>query len=299
MTSKADYILRSLAKTRKKRWEHYAISRIYHRLDDNTLAFVCQQAIRRRDQSKVYLADLYFPQLGMYLEIDEGHHASDEAQIADAKRRLDIAEAANLEEVRIVAHDIASLSEFDSRIDAFVRQVQERKQRAMDEGTFQPWDYENELSPDFHIRNGYVEVGPNALFRRHQDALACFGYSKGLYRKGVWKLPHSVVSAIGEEGRWIVWFPKLWEITNWINSLSDDGLTITEQGKTQKGKYNDFCDKRIVMAQSRDVLGRTLYRFVGVFEAIPGYTNGQLHKFKRVATRVRTFPRGPQSSDTE
>ncbi|NDV51479.1 AbaSI family restriction endonuclease [Salipiger sp. PrR003] len=298
MTSKADYILRSLAKTRKKRWEHYAISRIYHRLDDKTLAFVCQQAIRRRDQSKVYLADLYFPQLGMYLEIDEGHHASDEAQIADAKRRLDIAEAANLEEVRIVAHDIASLSEFDSRIDAFVRQVQERKQRAMDEGIFQPWDYENELSPDFHIRNGYVEVGPNALFRRHQDALACFGYSKGLYRQAVWKLPQSVVAAIGEEGLWTVWFPKLWETANWINSLSDDGQTITEQSRSPEATYDQDWGKRIVMAQSRDVLGRTLYRFVGVFEAIPGYTNSQLNKFQRVATRVRTFPRGPQSSDT-
>ncbi len=39
---KTDYILRSLTKTSKKRWEHYAVTRIYHLLNDPDIEFVCQ-----------------------------------------------------------------------------------------------------------------------------------------------------------------------------------------------------------------------------------------------------------------
>lgn len=79
--SKTDYILRSLSKITKKRWEHYVINRIFHKLDDPEIEFVCQQCIRKANSpDKIYLADLFFPQLALYLEIDEEHHDSDEAK---------------------------------------------------------------------------------------------------------------------------------------------------------------------------------------------------------------------------
>nr|WP_220721964.1 hypothetical protein [Citrobacter portucalensis] len=39
------------------------------------------------------MEDLFSPQLELYLEIDEGHHNSEQSQIDDAKRRMDITEA--------------------------------------------------------------------------------------------------------------------------------------------------------------------------------------------------------------
>ncbi|WP_413475970.1 AbaSI family restriction endonuclease [Hafnia paralvei] len=39
--SKDDYILRALSKISHKRWEHYIINRIFHRLNDPELEFLC------------------------------------------------------------------------------------------------------------------------------------------------------------------------------------------------------------------------------------------------------------------
>lgn len=95
--SKTDYILRALSKISHKRWEHYIINRVVHTLDDPDIEFVCQQCIRKEGHlGKIYLADLLFPQLNLYLEIDEAHHDSNDARKADAVRRLDIVEATGL-----------------------------------------------------------------------------------------------------------------------------------------------------------------------------------------------------------
>ena len=68
-----EYITRSLNKIRHKKYESYVINRIVHQLNDFTLKFITQQYVKRSD-NKIALTDLYFPQLGIHVEIDEGHH---------------------------------------------------------------------------------------------------------------------------------------------------------------------------------------------------------------------------------
>ena len=60
----------------------YVITRLIHLLDDPEIEFVCQQLIRTPN-GKRYLADLCFPSLGVYLEIDEFHHTSKENVISE------------------------------------------------------------------------------------------------------------------------------------------------------------------------------------------------------------------------
>ncbi|MBW6100161.1 hypothetical protein KZ774_08700 [Escherichia coli] len=67
----------------------------------------------------------------------------------------------------------------------------------------------------------------------------------------------------------MVWFPKLYGNSDWGNELTDDGNKIIERNIKDDEGYTERWDKRIVMAHSRDELNRTLYRFLGVFEAIP------------------------------
>ncbi|AUH35124.1 AbaSI family restriction endonuclease [Paracoccus tegillarcae] len=282
-----DYILRSLSKTSKKRWEHYAVNRIYHRLDDPGLEFICQQCSRGKD--KLYLVDLFFPQLGLYLEIDEGHYDVDQAKIKDAKRSFDILGASGLEERRIKASQV-TIEKFNECIDNFVELVRRRKKNAVDDNRFRPWDYERRFTAAPHLESGFIEIGPHAAFRTHKDALNCFGYNKGHWQRGVWDLPIEVAKSIGHPGKCMVWFPKLYEQPNWINSLSDDGETIVEINKNPEHVYEEPYDTRIVMARSRDELNRTLYRFVGVFEALPDFRTGNEHRFKRIATKVKTYP---------
>ncbi len=284
---KTDYILRSLSKISKKRWEHYVINRIFHRLDDPEIEFICQQCIRKED-GKIYLADFFLPQLGIYLEVDEGHHASDEAKILDAKRKFDIAEVSGLHEERISVYD-ATISEINSRIDKFVDQIKTRKQAAIAAGEFPDWDYEQRFTARPHLENGYVSIGPRAAFRTQKDALNCFGYNKGHYQRAVWNLPSQVRDAIGLSGECMVWFPRLQKQEYWDNSLSEDGTIISEICKNSSKEYADVWDNRIVMARSRDELSQTLYRFVGVFKVISGYSTGSERRFRRVATHIKTY----------
>ena len=212
--NETDYVLRSLSKISKKRWEHYVINRIYHRLDDPEIEFVCQQCIRK-DDSKIYLADLFLPQLKLYLEIDEVHHANDQKKIDDAIRRFDIAEASGLEEVRIPASNV-TLQQLNAEIEKFVERVRQLKKEAVDKEDFDDWDYAGRFTAMPHLEAGSIEIGPHSAFRTHKDALNCFGYGKGNYQRGAWDLPDQVRDAIGLLGRCMVWFPHLYLQENGI-----------------------------------------------------------------------------------
>ena len=80
--SKDEYTLRNFSKIQHKKWELYIITRIIHFLNDPDIEFVCQQLLKTRD-GKRYLADLCFPSLKLYYEIDESQHGSDEHKIKD------------------------------------------------------------------------------------------------------------------------------------------------------------------------------------------------------------------------
>lgn len=280
---KSDYVLRSLSKISTKRWEHYVINRIYHRLNDPEIEFICQQCIRK--DHNYYLADLYFPQFGLYLEIDEAHHGRDQAIINDARRRFDMAEATGLTEKRISAEG-SSLEEVDTNIEEFVEFVRQRKSEVED---FTAWDYEHRYWPEPHISRGFITIGPHSTFRYQRDALRCFGYTKNHFQKGAWNLPPETVKKIGLSGRCMVWFPRLYEQKRWNNSLSEDGLIITEINKNSDEAYSERWDMRIVMARSRNALNQTLYRFVGIFEVIPEFSSGNERRFRRVADTVKTI----------
>ncbi|MGF7482918.1 AbaSI family restriction endonuclease [Providencia sp. SP181] len=288
--SKDDYILRALSKISHKRWEHYIINRIFHRLSDPELEFVCQQCIRKEGHSgKIYLTDLLFPQLKLYLEIDEAHHDSDEAKMADGIRRLDIMEATGFIEKRIPAHN-TTLDKINHLVDEFIVLVRDIKAQQKAQGVFRSWDYGTRYTAQKHIDEGVIEVGPYAAFRYHKDALQCFGYGdKGHHQSGSWRVPETVVKAIGLDGDVMVWFPRLYKAGEWDNSLSIDGDLITEKSLNPTRNYRETWRYRIVMAHSRDELNRTLYRFLGVFTQDEQQSSEGVNVFKRVDTRIKVY----------
>lgn len=279
--SKDEYIRRSLSKTRHKTWEHYAVTRIFHRLNDPEVEFVCQQCIRRAD-GKFYLADLFFPQFGIYLEIDEGYHEGDAQRVADAIRSFDIADSAGLTEHRIAAVGV-SIEQFDRNIDHFIDVIRDAKRNSV---AFRPWSFEGRYTAAPHLEKGYLEIGRDAAFRTHRDALQCFGYKRGDFQRGVWAVPPETVERIGLKGKCVVWFPTLREHKNWDNSLSEDGLTIVEKNRDIKHEYKDDLGVRITMARSRDMLNSNLYRFVGAFEVDEDFRIGNEHRFHRIASKL-------------
>mgnify|MGYP005718271779 FL=1 len=118
--SQDDYILRTFSKIQHKKWELYVITRIIHLLNDPELEFVCQQLIKT-PQNNRYLADLCFPALELYFEVDELQHSKKEHLASDKNRMKEIIDASNFTEKRIQIYDserkIKSLREINKEVD--------------------------------------------------------------------------------------------------------------------------------------------------------------------------------------
>ena len=73
---------------------------------------MCQQFIKTK-RGKRYLADLCFPSLKLYYEIDEAHHKSYQNKAKDEDRQKEIIDATDFEEHRIKVFD-KNIREIDS-----------------------------------------------------------------------------------------------------------------------------------------------------------------------------------------
>ena len=95
--SKETYVTRNFQKISNKRWELYVITRVIHLLNDPDIEYVCQQYINPPMNKDYYLADLAFPTLALFLEVDEGQHDAEHHILSDIKREKEILEATDWE----------------------------------------------------------------------------------------------------------------------------------------------------------------------------------------------------------
>lgn len=264
--TKDEYILRMMTKISKKRLEFFVISRIIHALNDFEIEFVTQQLVRKPDGKRA-LTDMYFPQFNIHLEIDEAQHEHEAHKLADKKRTEDIVSVTNHQIHRIKAS--TSLRQIAAQTDMFVTKLLTRRNEMKLENKFVPWDLEKRYNPESYRETKKVNVEQNVLFRRQADALRLFGYQGGNYQRGVWNLK----DGSGD----FVWFPRLYKQNDWNNELSACGNQIVERPLSVKA-YESISNSphryvkdlsRIVFARAQDVLGQTLYRYVGTFQLNP------------------------------
>ena len=279
--SKDDYILRAFSKIQHKKWELYVITRIVHLLDDPDLEFVCQQLIKTPDHKR-YLADLCFPELELYCEVDELQHSAKEHAIADENRMKEIIDASHFTEKRIQIYDnnlkIKELTEINKEIDSLIRYIRDRKQEYIANNNFNPWDYYNKYNPEVHIERGYIDTKDNVSFLYHRDALRCFGYDGGHFQRAVWSIKGT---------RKGVWFPKLYENDLWNNSLSNDFKRIEMTKKDHSTIEIEFEDVEwFVFAHYKDFLGQTVYKFLGEFHSSRELSTDSCRVFIRQGTHV-------------
>jgi len=289
--TKDEYVLNRLSKIRHKKWELFVITRIVHRLDDPEIEFVCQQYVKRKDGNRA-LTDLFFPQFGIHLEIDEGQHAEKAHQKSDALRSQDIIDATGHEILRIKVYSMDGktnrpLRDISQDADEFVAKIKKEKARQLSIGLFEPWDFDAKFNADAYLKQGYIDVMENVVFRYQHDALRCFGYTGKAYQRGAW--------TIKSDKRRNVWFPRLYETKDWNNSLSDDEQQIVEQRVSGEPVNENHAniekwDSRIVFARYHDELGARLYRFVGEFQFDESASSPVKSVFRRISTRVDTIP---------
>ena len=290
--NKDEYILRAFSKIQHKKWELYVITRIIHLLNDSQLEFVCQQLIRT-PHNKRYLADLCFPGLELYLEVDELQHSKIEHSISDKNRMNEIIDATNFKEIRIKIYDkefkVKKLSEINKEVDSAVNFIIDRKKEYILKDNFIPWDYYNKYNPEIHIERGYLDATNNVSFLYHRDAMRCFGYKGGHYQRAVWPLKKGINGTNKQ-----IWFPKLYKNNQWNNSISDDFKTI-EMRTQNKSKISEQIRNNItgdkiveflVFAHYKDFLGQIVYKFLGEFHSSRDRSTEHCHVYIRKNTRV-------------
>jgi len=281
---KLEFITRQFAKAQTKRYEHYVVHRIHTLLNDLRVKFVTQQFVSRPDGRAI--TDMFFPQLGIHVEVDEGFHKK---QIdADKLREADIINATGHQIVRVdVTKNIESIN---NDIDGVVTTIRDKIAETPD---FEPWDLEAEMNPQTYIEKGYLDISENVAFRTIADGASCFGkdYSGGMQK--AW-FPHPV------EPNKYLWFLKLYENEQWNNQLSADEKTITEFSK-DPDSFREHIDRnireterihsRIVFARVKGPLGDLMYRFKGEYKMDLEATNYEVGCiFRCIATRVKTYP---------
>lgn len=282
---KYKYIKAQIAKTNKKNDENYVVTRIWNRLNNLEIKFITQQYVIRTD-GKYALTDMFFPQLDLHVEIDEGYHQLLAQTEEDSIRENDIASITNHEIRRI---DVTkNLKEIHEQIEEIVNDINHKIQ-AM--GTdFIPWEVEKEFSPETYIKKGEISLTDNVAFNRSVDVANVFGHQYKGYQRGGTHHPY--------EDDVIIWFPKLYPNGEWDNSISPDGKIIREKN-IQESKVDLHMQEvirnekylRIVFAKVKGPLGHIMYKFKGKFQLdIPASQEERCLVWKRIAETVKTYP---------
>ena len=276
MDEKTKFILNSFSKISHKKWELYCVTRIINKLDDLDVEFKCQQPIRTNQ--KLRLADIYFPQINLYVEVNESHHDKEKQKLDDRLRDREIFQAIGAKKEVISVQDEnqqpIKIHELNIKIDSVVNQIKTCVQSQKKNGEFVSWD-EKLQSLFNHQHRSQLDVFENISVRRQVDAINLFGANYKGWQSGEWPFP---------DGQRSIWFPRFYKHKEWTNSLSDDGKTIKEK-KTDNSiiEYPISHKTRIVFGRYRDQLGNTLYVYSGEFKFQHEEGGGCVRVYTRIA----------------
>jgi hypothetical protein len=264
-----DYLFRTFLAGRK-RSENYVINRLWHRLDDLDLKPVAQQYVDRGDGTHALL-DLYFPQLNIGIECDEAQHLATED--ADLARTVAITNGITMDQKvgAIRAADILRVERvratddvraIHTRIDEIVRLLRQRK--ALSTG-FQPWD-PTLTDTGRVLARGQIDAADNYFFPGTQDIRPLFGLSAVTVQRALYRVAPGVPTRL--------WCIRLVDkagsstASNGVeNRTSADWTEIYEREVPARAVITAHAQRldRIVFARSRNALGDSGYRFLGVF----------------------------------
>lgn len=278
---KIEYITNQIKKTFGKKYENYCITRIYSLLNRTDIKIVTQQLFKRKG-SKIALADLYFPQINLWVEIDEGHHKEQES--SDINRTKEVLESNKLteevkkkyealEEVinpgiekpfRIIVYN-KTLEEINAQIDSIVKEINTRINDLGEK--FIPWTY-TDYTPNTYIEKGIIKISDNAKFKTIDSIGSLFNMDKvSFYQKlhGYIHIKENVY----------YWCPTLKimgdECNNnaWENEINEDGNIIYENQKNKDENYIkgvlEENPTRYIFTKFKDETGSKIYKFKGVF----------------------------------
>ncbi|MBM7095166.1 hypothetical protein JSY36_05290 [Bacillus sp. H-16] len=268
--NRRDYLVRTFSRTKRKDYENYVLTAIWHKLDNLNILPASQQYIKRANGSFA-LMDLYFPQLHIGVEVDEAHHKNQKHM--DELRMDDIIASISEEEIDdflCLRVDVTqSIEEIDQQIREAVTII--RKRASTIELHWLTYEEQLVELKEKEVLSVYDDVS----FMNIKDiANTIFGKQAKGYQRSCFRI---------YENTWL-WCPKLSievdgvkkSVANgWINTLASDWSYIDESHESTEiveARKNGFQkeveqnQKRAVFAKYKDILGHNRYRFIGIFK---------------------------------
>ena len=317
MDPKVMYIAKTLSRTKRKDYENYVVNAIWNRLNDPRLVPVAQQYVKGKD-GKYYFIDLYFPQLKIGIECDEGYHGAREQKAPDLERELtisDILKQVDGREYLPLHVDVTkSFAEVEAQINEHVETIRKkmRELTPKDEGKLIALcgaardganeengkrKIESEIEAYFREKE-YLTLNDDIVFPDNKavyNIILGQNYSYSLRHGG--ELFHKLYTEYGYEEGTFPWFPKLTirkpTRKGYYNVISNDASEIyerldsPEKNAKRKEEMRYIGKKRVVFAQVKDpVTGVFGYRFVGVFIGDHYDAKGTI-TYKRISDRFK------------
>lgn len=281
---KLNYITRLFEKTSSKRIENYVITRLWHKLDNEEIKMILQQYVSR-NKNNYALTDIYFPQFGIYVEVNEpAHYFSIEKINADNVRNQEIKERTSGEVIVIDCN--CELSDIHKQIDALVDLINKKMNKQKEQNLFEPWNPDIEFSVSFWQNKGIIDVEKNVNFFTIDDICLLFGANpqkikRGFLRKGA--IEHPLNNQL------VIWWPSLTQRSGWKNTFDNETGQLFESNidsakNTNHIKWGATTNQiRIVFLHHTDVLGFKSYKFCGVYKVD---TNASIKENKLVWNRI-------------
>ena len=287
---KKAYIAKQLGRTNHKNYETYCITRIWHKLDDLDIQIITQQVFKRGN-GKIALADLYFPQFKLVVEINENQHLDNEK--ADSERIEEIlrhfAEVADgkLERPIVIrVDDNHDLADINKQVDALVAKIIKMKADMGDE--FEKWEIK-QTTPEDYIKKGIITIDDKAKFHTISELSHLFGKNYAHMQRCIFSVDRSQNLE--------VWCPKLriekgdYKGLKIDNRFSEDKQYIYEVADRRPVRFWKEALKsqavRITFPRYRDELGNYSYKFAGVYVIDPDETRRlQKRAWKKVSDYI-------------
>ena len=278
MDFKLQYLESCFEKIQHKKTESYVIQRIWNLLHNDEVKIVLQQYVKLQP-SGYALLDLYLPQIRIAVEVNEPHHLATTEK--DQNRNEAVKKSMSIDV--FVIDCSKTLQEIHNQIDELVKIIKDRITNARKAGKFEAWTGENEMSPGYYQKRGYLFVPLGDCFENIDDI--CYTFNTKAVHRGYLRAGGATIS--GHPG-WRLWFPNE-NGSSWKNEISDDGLTIIEypvdNSKSEEHIYRctHLDETRITFLKRGD----GLYHFVGVYKLDKEATKKKGKTvWKRIATRI-------------
>ena len=279
-------------------YEAYVTHRIFNALKSYDLSFSCQQYVKF-ENGNYALLDMYFPDLNVQVEIDEGHHNNKENIKLDGERQRSVEETIknmnsltrngvltlknNLEIFRVKIFEKSKLKSIE-KIDIDIDDVIIKIKKKIDMVNPEPWNFDEDFSYKKYLKNKTIDVSDNIQLKYVHDVVNLFGGNKdGTFCKGKQTAYGELLHLDDKEI--FFWCPKNKD-KDWNNELENNGRIIREKKHRDNGQAKT---RRATFFKAKDNLGNNFYRFVGVFEGIES-NDDDYNMYKKISDWIEVLP---------